>query len=390
MKPLEALAFIGLGAIWGSSFLFIKWSATYFPPITLVAMRLLLASCIMFVFNAITAIVKPSHREIIKLHLCSKPGFLWRVLMMGFLNNTVPFTLVAWAETKNSVNVGIASVLDSAIPLFGQLFGHFLLPGEKVTFKRGIGLIVGFGGVFTVCIQKMVGGDNSDEQDTCDACVYGYYAMIIVATAAYAIASVWGKRMLSDYNPLITASGQIFSGCLINVILALAWEYNDPVDNFAGQTHFSFLGDADYKAWIGIAYLGAISTCVAYSLYFYLLATIGSVRQTMVGFLLPIFGVFEGAMFNGDWSGVSWLYIFLECLGAVLIGAGIWFVNFADKKKPTSGDEAPLLSDSPTNEGYNSINNGKSNFFNDKIVNGPPTSTPRGALNSMNNVQSYA
>lgn len=74
---------------------------------------------------------------------------------MGFVNNSVPFTLVAWAESRSTVNVGVASVLDSAIPLFGQLFAHFFLPGERITVRRVIGIAIGFAGVFVVCSEKI-------------------------------------------------------------------------------------------------------------------------------------------------------------------------------------------------------------------------------------------
>ncbi|KJE94374.1 hypothetical protein, variant [Capsaspora owczarzaki ATCC 30864] len=355
-------------------------------------MRLLLAAIIMFAFNGILAVVRPSHRDILKSHF--RRDFILKALMMGFLNNTIPFTLVAWAETKSAVNVGITSVLDSAIPLFGQLFGHFLLPNERITLKRGIGLVVGFAGVIVVCLERMIdSGDDDSNSDTCNACVYGYYAMIIGATASYAIASVWGKRTLHEFNPVVTATAQITSGMLINVILALLWEFNWPVDNFAGQTHFSFLDDADYKAWIGIVYLGVVSTCIAYSLYFYLLATIGSVRQTMVGFLLPIFGVFEGALFNSDWAGVSWVYKVLEVVGTLLIGAGIYFVNMSDKKKPQpdgeSDDEKVALINETSSDYKSYANGGVTRFLNNQVINGAPTS-PHDPRTSMHNVQSYA
>ena len=103
--------------------------------------------------------------------------------------------------------------------------------------------------------------------------------------------------------------------------------------------HFSFLWHASLQAWIGILYLGIISTVVAYVLYFYLLSTVGSVKQTMVGFLLPVFGVFEGAVFEHEWVGVSALYKALEVLGAVLIVAGVYFVNFSGRAKTPEESE---------------------------------------------------
>lgn len=88
-------------------------------------------------------------------------------------------------------------------------------------------------------------------------------------------------------------------------------------------------------AWISVVYLGVFSTVVAYILYFYLIRTIGSVRQTMVGYLLPVFGVFEGALFLREWDGVAWWFIFCEVIGTVMICAGIALVSFSLPKAVT-------------------------------------------------------
>eukprot|EP00128_Syssomonas_multiformis_P010972 Colp12_sorted_trinity150504_noHs@22486 len=327
MKPLECLVFVSLGAVWGSAFLFIKYAAEAFPPFTLVAMRLLLGSVFMGGYILIRSLMFKGYREITKEHLIVDKSFYWKITIMGALNNAIPFVLVAWAESKPAVNVGIASVLDSTIPLFGQLFGHFLLKGEQLTKWRVAGLIVGFLGVLVVCSEKIFNAAD-DAAGSCVACDIGYYMMIIVASASYGIASVWGKRALHKYEAVMCSAGQIISGCLITVVFALVWEFNWPPDEFVGKTRFSFMADADYMAWISIVYLGLISTCLAYVFYFYLLRTIGCVKQTMVGFLLPVFGIIEGVIVYHDWDGVNWIFKVAEVIGGVLVVAGIAFVNF--------------------------------------------------------------
>lgn len=86
------------------------------------------------------------------------------------------------------------------------------------------------------------------------------------------------------------------------------------VDLGIDDRHYRFFATADLMAWISVAYLGFFSTVIAYILYFYLIRTVGSVKQTMVGYLLPVFGVFIGAIFLKEWDGVAWWYVFYNML----------------------------------------------------------------------------
>lgn len=80
------------------------------------------------------------------------------MMILGFFNNAVPFILVAFAE--ESINSGIASILDSSIPLFSIFIAHFTLKGERITIMKLIGLIVGFAGVILVCLENVIVGEK--------------------------------------------------------------------------------------------------------------------------------------------------------------------------------------------------------------------------------------
>lgn len=167
------------------------------------------------------------------------------------------------------------------------------------------------------------------------------------------------------------------SAMLLNIIFAVAVELEWPQGAVSSQKQFSWFLHASWRSWLSVTYLGlaryagdrarrsrtprdgadarrtadwllpGCSTCVAFMLYFYLLSTIGSVRQTMVGFLLPVVGVLLGVLVAGDWDNTGWLYKFLTCLGAVMIACGIYFVNFAPsaskKDGPAADERRPLL-----------------------------------------------
>ena len=342
MKPLELTAFVLLGATWGSAFLFIKWAAEEMPPFTLVAFRMTFALALVLPFVLVRCAIDKNFRGLAVSHL-KDPNFYWKSFVMGFFNNSVPFSLVAWGESSPAVNSGVAAILDSTIPFFSQIFGHFLLKEERLTLRRCLGLAVGFGGVFAVCCNQIFDTSKNSEDD--DPLALLYYFMIIIASASYGIASVFGKKCLQQYNDVLNIAGMMVSAFLINWFIAFTWEYPDPIA--PTKPHFAWIPDMTTKAWLSLLYLGTLSTVLAYILFFYLIATIGSVRQTMVGFLLPIFGLILGILANGEWENTSWLTKFLEILGTFLIVAGVYFVNFVPKKKSDEESSAENASTSP-------------------------------------------
>eukprot|EP01135_Chromosphaera_perkinsii_P005697 Nk52_evm29s358 gene=Nk52_evmTU29s358 len=336
MRPLELTAFVLLGAVWGSAFLFIKWAAEEMPPFSLVAFRMTFALALVAPFVFIRCATDRTFRSN-ALATFKDPNFYWKSFVMGFFNNSVPFSLVAWGESSPAVNSGVAAILDSTIPFFSQILGHFLLEDERLTWRRSIGLFVGFGGVFAVCCTQIF--NTTDDASTDDSLALLYYFMIIIASFSYGVASVFGKKCLQGYDSVLNIFGMMLSAFLINWFIALAWEYPDPIA--PTKPHFEWLNHLSLKVWLSLLYLGVISTVVAYILFFYLLKTIGSVKQTMVGFLLPVFGLVLGILANNEWEDATWLTKFLECIGTLLIVAGVYFVTFspASKKDEEFGED---------------------------------------------------
>lgn len=233
--------------------------------------------------------------------------------IMAFFNNVVPFIAVAYAEVY--INSGAASIINSTIPLFALVFAHFTLKGERFTVLKVSGLVIGFGGVVLVCLQKVGDGSSIELGD-----FYGYF-LVTLSSASYAVASVYARRFMQHIPGMIASTGQIVSAAVMSVMIMLF------VDIGAKEEQYYYFARAGWMAWLSVIYLGVFSTLVAYILYFYLIRTVGTVKQTMVGFLLPIVGVFEGALLLGEWEGVSWIYIAFEIVGTVLVFIGVGLVS---------------------------------------------------------------
>jgi hypothetical protein len=125
MKTKHWLAFITLGLIWGSSFLWIKIAVSEISPILLVALRLLFGILGSVVVVLIARPVFPKERK------------LWLVLtLIGFTNNALPYVLISWGEQY--IDSAVAAILNSTTPLFTMIIAHFFLHDDRLSGTLGV------------------------------------------------------------------------------------------------------------------------------------------------------------------------------------------------------------------------------------------------------------
>src|ERR1700682_2781135 len=73
------------------------------------------------------------------------PAAWGRFLVMGLLNNAIPFALINWGQTQ--IDSGLAAILNATTPLFTVLLAHFVTEDERLTRNRIAGVALGFAGV---------------------------------------------------------------------------------------------------------------------------------------------------------------------------------------------------------------------------------------------------
>src|SRR4051794_11531730 len=120
MKLKEWSAFIALGVIWGTSFLWIKVALAETGPFTLVGLRVGFG----FLGMLVVMIVQ-------RTRLPRDPRTLLAFAFMGVFNTAVPFLLITWGETR--IASSLASILNGSVPLFTIVIAHFWLHDEKIT-----------------------------------------------------------------------------------------------------------------------------------------------------------------------------------------------------------------------------------------------------------------
>jgi drug/metabolite transporter (DMT)-like permease len=281
-------AFLLLGLVWGSSFLWIKLALTELGPFTLVAFRLLFGAFGMAIVLWFRRPPFPRDTKTLSL-----------LALMGLTNTALPFTLISWGQT--SIDSGVASILNSTTPLFTLVIAHFFLEDERMNLPRAIGLLVGFIGILLL-FSRDVGAEGFRSS------VLGQ-AAVVAAAISYAGSSVFARRPFRHIPLLVQASIPLFAADGLIWIGALTYE---------APIHIPSLP----ITWLSLAFLGLLGSCLAYLLYFYLLTNEGPTRTVLVTYMFPVIGIGLGVMFLGELLDAQLI------LGALLVVAGIGVVNW--------------------------------------------------------------
>jgi drug/metabolite transporter (DMT)-like permease len=292
MTPYEWALLITLSILWGASFLFVGVQVAVLTPTTVVTLRVIIAGLLLYAILAILGLRMPTDRE------------SWRdFLIMGFLNNVIPFSLIAWGQSH--IASGLASILNATAPLFTVVVAHYLTADERMTPTRVTGVLIGFAGVVVMIgpsALEDIGGELLPEI----ACLGG--------ALAYALSAIFARRFSRrGIAPLATATGQMTTASLIMLpvwlVLDRPWTIPAP----------------SIEVIAAVLALAALSTVVAYVIYYRVLATAGSVNLMLVTFLIPITGILLGALVLGErlaprhFLGMAAIGLGLACIDGRLI-----------------------------------------------------------------------
>lgn len=249
-----------LALIWGGSFLAIRTALDEIGFLSSVAHRVLWAALVLWVVVLSQGLRLP------------RGCHIWGAfLVMGLLNNIIPFSFMAWGQLH--IESGLTAILNAATAVWGVLVAAVFFSEERLTLRRGIGVLLGFAGV-TVAI----GAANLAALDLRSMAQLA----VIGGTISYAFAGSWARAKLSDQEPLISAAGMLTGSALVAVPLAWVVEGPLPMD-MAPRTRAA------------IAYYAIIATACAYLLYYRILAAAGAGNLLLVTLMIPPVAILLGA-----------------------------------------------------------------------------------------------
>lgn len=284
MTPAEWSLLLLLSVLWGGSFFFVELAIRDLPPFTVVLLRVGLAAL------ALNVLLRAMGQR-----LPREPGVWKAFVIIGLLNNVVPFSLFVWAQT--AITSGLAAILNATTPLFTLIVAHFLTRDEKLSGHRLAGAIIGFLGVAVMLGPGTLPGFGASllAQLAC-----------LAAALSYALAGVYGRRFAGmGVPPLVVAAGQLTMSTAMLTPIALI---TDRPWNLALP---------GVETWAALLALALASTAFAYVLYFRILAGVGATNLLLVTFLIPVSAILLGVLILGEQLAPE------AMIGMAFIGIGL-------------------------------------------------------------------
>lgn len=303
MKFKHWMIFLLLGAIWSSSFMWIKIAIQEISPGMLVAFRAL--------FGLLFGVV------VISIQRVEWPRTLkawFPLLLLGITNVAIPFFLISWGEKY--IDSAVASVLDATVPLFTILIAHYLLQDDKITLPKLFGLLIGFAGVVVLMSQDLLSSSTNS--------LLGQ-AAVILASIFYAVNSVYIRKTTEAIPGIVRSAGPLISASAMMWLATFLFER--PVQ-------MPQLG----ITWIALLWLGIFGSGLAFAMAYYLIHEIGPTRTTMVTYLFPLGGVILGVTFLNE--KLTWQLI----VGAVLIVLSLIVANWEPRQREVHKSQQATLS----------------------------------------------
>ena len=269
--------------IWGSTWIFIKLGLDDWPPFTFAGMRFLLAAAILWVIVFLRKDSLPRTRRDWLL-----------IAWLGVTSFAVNYGLVFWGE--NRIPSGLTAVLQSMIPAFGLVMAHHLLPGERITVAKLVGIALGIAGVAVIFADQMkIAGASA---------LWGSGA-IIVSALVVAYTNVLVKLRCGHLSTAPLVAGQMTFA--IVPLFVVGWF----VEGSPLKLRWTPLAAAS------LVYLAVVGSVIAFLLYYWLVRKIDVTKTMLISLVTPVVALLIGWLVRGE--AVSWRL----ALGSAAIISGI-------------------------------------------------------------------
>lgn len=265
LSPTAWLLILLLALIWGGSFLSFAIALREVPVFTLVAARVGFAALALWVFALWGGVTLPGNPRIYAVFL-----------VMGLLQNVIPFSLIAWGQTQ--IESGLASILNAATAIFGIVVAAVFLADERLTGRKLGGVVLGFAGVAVVIGIEAL--SRFDLRSLAQIAILG-------SSLSYGLAGSWGRRMLGGIDSQTSATLMLTCSSLVMLPLALL------VDGVPQAV-------PGWPAIAAIGYISVIATGLAFILSFRVMAMAGAGNLTLVTLLVAPVAVLLGASVLGE------------------------------------------------------------------------------------------
>ena len=274
-SALDWLYIIGLSALWGSAFVFIKIAAPAIGAVGLVFLRLVLASLLLGAL-----FIRKQHFKMIKENI-------FPIILIGATNVALPFYCFSYAALE--INASTMAVINGSTPLFAFVFSIFWLNFQFKWFQF-LGILIGMSG-----LMVFVGYESLE---------FKLFPMFMAMIGA----AMYGLSMNYIYKLNVVDTGVMAAVTMVAATIMMApFLLLDPI----------IMENWNLKIAASVIFLGVFCTGLAYLPYFILIKRVGPISTSLVALLVPIFGML-------------WAYLLLQetitlvmLTGCILIIGGV-------------------------------------------------------------------
>ena len=261
MRGADLARLVALAAMWGASYLFMRYAVPSMGAVLLIELRVAIAGLALLAFVTLTGGIVGWRRH-------------WRAfLFVGVVGLAVPFVLIAQALT--AIDASTAAILNALSPLFASIVAAIWIR-EPITLSKALGIALCLAGTAVLVgwtpaspgAAELVGATFS-----------------VLATALYGFTIVFTKVHLKEASPMGTAAGTLLMAA------AAMLPFTPVTRDFAA---------IPAMAWLAMLGLAIVSTTVAFIFYYRLIADVGPVKAITVTLLVPVFGMFWGVALLGE------------------------------------------------------------------------------------------
>jgi drug/metabolite transporter (DMT)-like permease len=260
LRPADLARLVALAAMWGGSYLFMRYAVPHLGAVLMIELRVLIAGA------ALAAFVYASGARI---------GWArhWRAyLFVGAVGLALPFVLIAQALTV--IDASTAAILNALAPLWASIVAAVWIR-EPITPAKAAGIALCLVGT-AVLVGWTPAPVTGRELIAA--------SLSVAATAVYGYTIVFTKVHLKDASPMGTSAATL--------LLAAA--------SLLPFTPHRDLAAVPGMAWLAVVGLALVSTTVAFIFYYRLIADVGPVKAITVTLLVPVFGMLWGVVFLGE------------------------------------------------------------------------------------------
>ncbi len=290
LSPLVWTLLGALALIWGTSFLSNRVALTEASVLATVTLRVLGGMVLLWLWVGLR-----------RLPLPREPRYILRFLMMGALNNAIPFSLIVWGQQH--IDSGLASILNASTAIFGVLIAALVFSDEHLTRRRALGVGIGFCGVVLAIGPEALRGFNPASMGQLS---------IIGASISYGFAGAYARFSMRGIAPEVAAAGMLTGGAVWLVPALLLTE---------GVPQFGWSA----PVWGAVLWLGLGCSALAYLIYYRILALAGAGNLSLVTLLIPPVAIVAG------WATYSERLGWNAWAGFAVLAAGLLILNSRPK-----------------------------------------------------------